>query len=159
MKSTDTKLLRLIAAFKVFKAMLLVGVGVGALKLIHTDVSRLLEKWVTHFGLDPGSRYIGHLTLTAVSLTPTKIKDLAVGSFIYAALFLTEGIGLWLLKRWAEWLTVIITSSLALVEIYEIYRHPSSARVSVLFINIAVVGLLAYRICAGRSDGLRSSVA
>ena len=94
MKSTDTRLIRLIAVFKVFKAMLLVAVGVGALKLIHTDVSSLLEKWVHHFGLDPGSRYLGHLILTAATLTPTKIKDLAVGSFVYAALFLTEGIGL-----------------------------------------------------------------
>ena len=150
MKSTDTRLIRLIAVFKVFKAMLLTAVGVGALKLIHSDVSSLVEKWVIHFGLDPGSRYLGHLILTAATLTPTKIKDLAVGSFVYAALFLTEGIGLWLLKCWAEWLTVIITSSLVPVEIYEINRHPSSAKILVLFINFAVVGFLVYRLHAGR---------
>jgi uncharacterized membrane protein (DUF2068 family) len=152
MKSTDTRLIRLIAVFKVFKAMLLIGVGVGALKLIHTDVSSLLEKWVTHFGLDPGSRYLGHLILTAATLTPNKIKELGVGSFVYAGLFLMEGIGLWRLKRWAEWLTVIITSSLAPLEIYEIYRHPTPAKTLVLFINLAVVGFLAHRIRVGRSD-------
>jgi len=159
MKSTDTRLIRLIAVFKVFKALLLIVVGVGALKLIHTDVSILLEKWVTHFGLDPGSRYLGHLILTAATLTPNKIKDLAVGGFVYAALFLTEGVGLWRLKRWAEWLTVIITSSLVPVEIYEIFRRPSSAKILVLFINIAVVGFLLYRLRAGRGDSFRSSVA
>ena len=37
---------------------------------------------------------------------------------IYAELFLTEGIGLWLEQRWAEWLTVIITSALIPIEIY-----------------------------------------
>jgi uncharacterized membrane protein (DUF2068 family) len=158
MKSTDTRLIRLIAAFKVLKAMLLIGVGVGALKLIHTDLSRLLEKWVTHFGLDPGSRYLGHLILTAATLTPNRIKDLGVGSFVYAGLFLMEGVGLWLLKRWAEWLTVIITSSLAPLEIYELYRHPTSAKTLVLFVNLAVVGFLAYRIGVGRSDVIRTSV-
>jgi len=58
------------------------------------DIGRVVEEWVARTGLDPGSRYVGRLLLTAVSLTPTKIRDLAVGSFIYAALFLTEGIGL-----------------------------------------------------------------
>ena len=157
MQPTHYSPIRLIAAFKLFKAMLLIGVGVGALKLIHTDVSSLLEKWVTHFGLDPGSRYLGHMILTAATLTPNKIKDLAVGSFVYSALFLTEGIGLWMLKRWAEWLTVVITSSLVPVEIYEIHRHPSLAKILVLFINFAVVGFLVYRLRAGRRELLTSS--
>ena len=39
---------------------------------------------------------------------------------LYAGLFLTEGICLWLEKRWAEWLTVIIISSLIPLEIYDL---------------------------------------
>jgi len=62
--------------------------------------------------------------------------------------FLTEGIGLWLLKRWAEWLTVIATSSLVPVEIFEIHRHPTVLKVLVLIVNIAVAGFLLYRIRA-----------
>jgi hypothetical protein len=58
----------------------------------------------------------------------------------------TEGIGLWLEKRWAEWLTVIITSSLVPIEIYEIYRHPSPVKISVFLLNIAIVVYLVYRI-------------
>jgi uncharacterized membrane protein (DUF2068 family) len=146
MKSTDTKLIRLIAVFKVFKAILLVVVGVGALKLIHADISTFIAKWVVRLGLDPGSHNVGHLILTAAALTPNKIKDLVVGSFFYAALFLTEGIGLWLMKRWAEWFTVISTSSLIPVEVYEICRHPNTGKVVVLVINLAVVAFLVYRI-------------
>jgi uncharacterized membrane protein (DUF2068 family) len=152
MKSTDPRLIRLIAVFKVLKAILLIGVGVGALKLIHADVSSFLEKWVATFGLNPGGRHLGHLILTAATLTPTKLKDLATGSFIYAALFLTEGTGLWLMKRWAEWFTVISTSSLIPVEVYEICRHPSLPRVLVSMINIGVVGFLVYRIRVERSN-------
>ena len=146
MKSTDPRLIQLIAVFKLLKAILLVVVGVGVLKLIHADISTFIDKWVVRLGLDPGSRYIGHLILTAATLTPTKIKDLAAGSFIYAALFLTEGIGLWLMKRWAEWFTVISTSSLIPVEVYEICRHPNAGKVVVLVINLAVVAFLVYRI-------------
>jgi uncharacterized membrane protein (DUF2068 family) len=152
MRATDTRLFRLIAFFKLLKALLLIAVGVAALKLVHADVASVLEKLVAMFGLGPGSRYVGRLLLEAAELTPTKIKDLAVGSFIYAGLFLTEGIGLWLLKRWAAWFTVIITSSLVPVEAYELYRHPTSTKVLVLMINLVVVAYLLYRMVSKRSD-------
>jgi uncharacterized membrane protein (DUF2068 family) len=76
-------------------------------------------------------------------------------SFVYAGLFLTEGLGLWFLKRWAEWFTVIITSSLVPVEVYEIHRHPSAVKVVVLAINVAVVGYLLYRIAKEGRAGSR----
>ncbi len=152
MKYSDPRLVRLIALVKLLKAVFLIAVGVGAIKLLHADVTNVLEHWATKLPLGPGSRYLGRVLLEAASLTPNKLKDLAVGSFVYAGLFLTEGIGLWLVKRWAEWFTVIITSSLVPVEVYEIYRHPTAIRVLVLIINIAVVGFLLYRLRGERSD-------
>src|ERR1700730_11550529 len=146
MKPSDSRLLRLIALFKLLKAVLLIAVGVGALKLIHMDITSVLEHLVAKYGLDPGSRYVGSILEKAANLTPNKVKSIGIGSFVYAGLFLTEGIGLWLLKRWAEWLTVIITSSLVPVEVYEIHRHPTPVKVGVLFINIAIVRYLIYRI-------------
>ena len=97
-------------------------------------------------GLDPGSRYVNDAIQKVTDLSPDKIKELGLGSFLYAALFLTEGIGLWLLKHWAEWFTVISTSSLVPLEIYEIHRRPTAIRIIVLVINLAVVGYLLYRI-------------
>jgi uncharacterized membrane protein (DUF2068 family) len=152
MKTSDTKLLRLIALFKLLKAALLIAVGVGAFRLVHSDVTTLVEEWVARFGLNPGSRYVGHIVLEAASLTPNRIKDLGVGSLLYAALFLTEGIGLWLTKRWAVWFSTIITSSLVPLEVHEICRHPTSTKVLVLVINIAVVGFLIYRLRSQRTN-------
>jgi uncharacterized membrane protein (DUF2068 family) len=150
MKSTDTKVIRLIAVFKLLKAILLIAVGVAAFKLVHTDITDFVTKWISRLGLDPGGPYLGRMILKTAALTPDKIKAVGVGSFIYAALFLTEGVGLWLVKRWAEWLSVIITSSLLPVEVYEIHRHPTVSKVLALLINLAVVGYLLYRI---RTDG------
>jgi uncharacterized membrane protein (DUF2068 family) len=152
MKSSDPRLIRLIAWFKLLKAVLLVAVGVGALKLLHTDVTSVLEQWARRLGLVPGSRLVGRVILNAATVTPNRIKDLGVGSFIYAGLFLTEGIGLWFMKRWAEWLTVIVTSSLVPVETYEIYRHPTPIEVLLLILNLVVVGFLLYRLRGQRSD-------
>jgi len=149
MKSSASRMLRLIAAFKLLKGVLLIVVGISALKLIHTDIGSWLTEWVIRFGLDPGGRHVGRFLLKAAELTPNRLKEIGVGSLVYSALFLTEGIGLWLLKRWAEWLTVIITASLIPVEIYEIYRHLTPVRILLLLINVAVVAYLVHRI---RSD-------
>src|SRR6202050_5953669 len=138
MKSSDRRLLRLIAVFKFVKAVLLIAVGVGALNLLHKDVASVLEHWVEMLGLDPGNHYVDRAIQKAGNFTPGKIKSLGVGSFVYAGLFLTEGIGLWMLKHWAEWFTVVITASLVPLEVWEIHRHPTAVKVLVLIINIAV---------------------
>jgi len=44
-------------------------------------------------GLDPGSQYVDGALQKLANLPPNKIKGLGVGSFVYAGLFLIEGIG------------------------------------------------------------------
>ncbi len=151
MKSSDIRLIRLIALFKLLKAVLLIAVGLGALHLLHGDIASVLAHGVKMFGLNPGGRYVDRAIQKAVALTPNTIRGLGFGSFIYAGLFLTEGIGLWLLKRWAQWFTIIMTSSLIPLAFYEIYRHPTALKVLVLIVNVAVVGFLVYRIRADAS--------
>lgn len=142
MPSADNRLIRLIALFKLLKAVLLIAIGMSALHLIHKDVATVVEHWVKLLGLDPGNRYIDMALQKVGNLTPAQIKRFGIGTFIYAALFLTEGIGLWLVKRWAEWFSVIITSSLLPFEVYEIHRHPNPIKIVILILNIAVVGYL-----------------
>jgi uncharacterized membrane protein (DUF2068 family) len=146
MKSSDAAVIRLIAIFKLVKAITLIAIGVGALKLLHRDMGSTLDHWIAVSGLDPGNRWVERGIEKASNLSHAKVKGLGIVSFIYAGLFLTEGIGLWLMKRWAEWFTIIITSSLIPVEIYEIHHHPTAVKIVVLLINIAVVIYLLYRI-------------
>jgi uncharacterized membrane protein (DUF2068 family) len=146
MKASDTRLIRLIAAFKLLKAGLLFALGVGAFRLLHKDIADVFEHWIEALKLDPGNRFLDAALEKASNLSPDQIKRLGLASFIYAGLFLTEGVGLWLLKRWAEWLTIIITSSLLPIEIYEIHRHPTAAKWGVLALNLVIVLYLIYRI-------------
>jgi uncharacterized membrane protein (DUF2068 family) len=146
MKKSDTGMLRLIAIFKLLKATLLIAVGVGVLKYVHKDLSCALEHWIAVSGLNPGNRLLDRLLEKAANLTPHKIKLVGVGSFIYAGLFLAEGTGLWLAKRWGEWVTIFITSSLVPVEIYECYHHLTAIKIVVLLLNIAIVFYLIHRI-------------
>jgi uncharacterized membrane protein (DUF2068 family) len=145
-QASDDRMIRLIAVFKLVKAALLIAVGVGAFKLMHKDVGEVLEHGVRSLRLDPGNHLIDAAVGKAANLSPAQIKKLGLGSFLYAGLFSTEGTGLWMLKRWAEWLTIGITSSLVPIEIYEIHHHPTWIKWVVLGLNIAIVIYLIIRI-------------
>jgi len=153
MKTRDNGLLRLIAIFKLVKAIALIAVGVGALHWLHDgsaadSITHLMAK----VGFAPGGRYLDHFLARMVNLPPKDFRELGIGSFVYAGLFLTEGIGLWLRKHWAEWFTAIITGSLVPLEIFEIHHHPTVAKVIVLLLNVAIVGYLIVRIRKERSE-------
>ena len=139
MKPSQARLLRLIAVLKFLKSASLIALSVGAFRLLHKNLGEVAEHWVERLGLDPGKHYV-MIALEKVSrVGPGEIKKLGIVGLIYAALFLTEGIGLWLLRPWGEWVTVIISGSLVPVEIYEIYRHPSAAKIGLVVINVAIV--------------------
>jgi uncharacterized membrane protein (DUF2068 family) len=69
-----------------------------------------------------------------------------VGTFLYAGLFATEGIGLLLRKRWAEYFTIVTTSGLIPLEIYEIALHFTVTKLVVVFVNALIVWYLAARV-------------
>jgi uncharacterized membrane protein (DUF2068 family) len=153
MKAKDIGLLRLIAVFKLIKALSLIVVGIGALRLAHDpNASDTLAQMAARIGFNPGGRYLDQALAKIANLPPRDFKDLGIGSFVYAALFLTEGVGLWLAKPWGEWFTAFITGSLVPLEIFEIYRHPTILKVIVLLLNIAIVVYLAVRIRKERSS-------
>jgi uncharacterized membrane protein (DUF2068 family) len=153
MKTSNGKLLRVIAVFKFLKATMLIVLGVGALRLLHKDVGDVVEGWAETLGIDPDGRFVSVALAKAAHLRPDQIRNLGLGSFVYAALFLVEGTGLWLQQRWGEWFTVILTGSFVPVEIYEIWRRPAAVKVAVLAINLGIAGYLIYRI---RSRGVGS---
>jgi uncharacterized membrane protein (DUF2068 family) len=131
--------LMLIAAFKLLKGLALIAVGIGALHLLHRDVAEVADQWVNAFRVDPHNRYILWLVAKLSNVDDHKLRELSVGTFIYAAVFLTEGTGLALHKRWAEYFTIITTSSFLPLEVYEVVHHATIAKGVALVINIVVV--------------------
>jgi uncharacterized membrane protein (DUF2068 family) len=131
--------LRLIAVFKLLKGLALLALGFGALKLLHKDVEALVVHWINIFQVDPNGHYVRLLLAKLSILDDRRLKELSVGTFIYSAVFLTEGVGLALGKRWAEYLTIATTASLLPLEIYELAKHASIGKVLALVINLAVV--------------------
>jgi uncharacterized membrane protein (DUF2068 family) len=131
--------LLVVAVYKLIKGIALLAVAIGALKLLHKDVAAEVAQWIDILRVDPHNHYIQKLLEKLGMVDDKKLKALSIGTFFYSALFLTEGIGLALRKRWAEYLTIVSTASLLPLEIYEIVKHVDIARVVVLLANIAIV--------------------
>jgi uncharacterized membrane protein (DUF2068 family) len=138
--------LLLIAAFKLFKGFALLAVAIGALHLLHRDVASVADQWVNAFRVDPHNRYIHWLLTRLSNVDDRKLRELSVGTFIYAAVFLTEGTGLAFRKRWAEYFTTITTASFLPLEIYELVHHATIAKSVALVLNIAVLVYLVWEI-------------
>lgn len=135
-----------IAIFKLVKGVRLIAVAVGALKLLHHDVADTLSHLVQSIRADLDNRFI-HKGLTKLGgLDDHKLEEISVGSFFYAALLLTEGTGLLLRKRWAEYFTVIITASLMPLEFYELIEKFMLTRVAVIILNAVIVWYLSVRL-------------
>jgi uncharacterized membrane protein (DUF2068 family) len=139
-------ILVLIGIFKLFKAVLLFGIAVGAMRLLHKDLARTALHWVQVLRVDPDNRFVHGLLAKIFRLTPTQLKELSLGTFIYAGLFTTEGIGLLLRKRWAEYFTIVTTGGLLPLEIFELARHFTIARLAVAFVNVLIVWYLVVRV-------------
>ncbi len=148
-----------IGMFKLVKALLLVLVGIGAFKLAHHDTMEVLGRWVAAVHVDPDNRYFRKALTKLLSLDDRRLKEVSAGTFFYAGLFLTEGLGLVLRKTWAEYFTIIVTGSFIPVELHLITQHPTVPRVVTTLANIGIVWyLVAHRMGERRRKAVRASL-
>ena len=85
-------------------------------------------------------------------LRSSTITVLAVTAIAYFVIEGTEAVGLWLERRWAEYLTVVATAGFLPFEIHELARRVTIVRVGALVVNVAI---LVYLVYAKRLFGLR----
>lgn len=140
--------IRLIALFKLAKALLLVAIAIGALSLRRHDgpLDASLGPWIHGLLFDPHGRYLHRALETISGLDARRLDEIALGSVVYAAVFVVEGIGLMLRRWWAEVLTVVITASFVPLEIYELVAHRSWLKLGVIIANLAIVTYLVRRL-------------
>jgi uncharacterized membrane protein (DUF2068 family) len=135
-----------IAAYKILEGLLLLAAAIGVLRLLHHDVAGVVYRWVNVVRIDPGNFFIHRLLARLADVDDNKLRQLSVGTFIYATLALTQGVGLALQKRWAEYYTLIITISFIPLEFWEIYRHIGPFKIILLILNLIVVAYLIFEL-------------
>ena len=86
------------------------------------------------------------------SLTTRQVYEVGLVVVVYAALETAEMVGLWLAKRWAEYLTLVATIMFIPYEVYEIAHKPTALKIATFALN---VGIAVYLLLAKRLFGLR----
>jgi uncharacterized membrane protein (DUF2068 family) len=154
----DRYVLRLIAVDRAIHVIVLTGLAIALFTFaahdhaLHHDYQNIMNDLA---GGTPGASqargllgYFGR----AFKYSPTHLRILAIVLLAFAALEGSEMVGLWLNKRWAEYLTFVATTALVPFEVYELTNSVSAFKLIALIINLAVV---IYLLLAKRLFGLR----
>ena len=154
----DRYVLRLIAFDRLIHVLVLGTLGAVLLVVagnqahLHSDFDRIVNALQAGGGA-PIDRTGLLGTLTKVfRVTPAHLRELAVVVLAYGVLELVEMVGLWLARRWAEYLTFVATTALVPFEIYELTKSLSAIKIVTLALNLAIV---VYLLLAKRLFGLR----
>lgn len=158
----DRVVLRLIAVdrFVHFVVLGLLGVAVLAFTAHRTSLRdtfyRVLAALQGGVGGGP-VQTTGHVGIVhdldrLFTLSAGTLVGVGIALLAYAALEGVEGIGLWIGRRWAEYLTFLATVVLLPLEIYEIINRGTVLKVIGFLINLAVV---VYLLIRKRLFGLR----
>jgi uncharacterized membrane protein (DUF2068 family) len=145
--------LRVIAVYKFCKTVLMTAIGLVTLRLLNPEVAAWADRWAAALALRHDRRLLSYLIALVSGQSPRRLHEFAIGAFTIALLFLTEGVGLWLGKRWAAYLTVVATSVFVPFEIVSLARRVTVTRSAALLVNLAVVAFLIYRL--RRSESVR----
>ena len=157
----------LIAVFEVIKAVLFLVAAAGVFHLVKRDTQVELTKLLHVFRVNGDWKLVRLLLTKADVIDPYKVR-ISIILVVYAALHATEGLGLLLRKRWAEYFTVIMTAIPLPYEVYLLVHHTTHSKLAplvpldqrpefifghwvllkilVLIGNAAIVGYLGYHL-------------
>ena len=156
----DKVVLRLIAIDRALHFVVLAGLAV--LLLVFANHVARLHRLFLRVVADYGGRShvpkhgLVHDLERLVTLQSGTIRLVALAAAAYAVLEGAEAVGLWFMKRWAEYLTFVATTALLPLEIYELTKRVSPFKVVALAVNLAIV---VYLRVAKRLFGLRGGAA
>jgi uncharacterized membrane protein (DUF2068 family) len=136
------RFLAAIAVFKFAKALLFIAAALAAHAIIRPTFAADVQDWVSDLPYGTEQRVAQAALSRLIRMGPGRVQALGIVAIAYAGLFLTEGIGLWRQRHWAEWLTVVATASLVPLEIWESARHLTVIKALVLLANLAILGYL-----------------
>ncbi|MFQ6324825.1 DUF2127 domain-containing protein [Nocardia sp. CWNU-33] len=157
----DRWLMRALAIERLLRGLLLVAAAVVVFKFRSSHETMraafdqdlpLLRPFADQIGWDIDRSKLVRLAGEAFDLSNNTLLWIGFGILAYAGLQVLEAVGLWLVKRWGEYLAVVATSLFLPLEIYELTEKITALRIGALVVNIAAVVWLVY---SKRLFGLR----
>jgi len=150
------RILRLIALERLIRGVILIIAGAYLLTHLGSDLGRIADRLMRALELDTHRPFLRHLIEKLHRLRASTVVITGIAALGYGLLESVEGVGLWLDQLWAEYLTVIATSLLIPLELYELARKPTLLKAAGIAVNLVIVAYLARalrrRINAARRD-------
>lgn len=144
--------LHAIALFEGVKGVAAITASVGLLSLAHHDVRAMAYALIGHFHLDPDAHYPRMLLNDATLLANANLRQVVLVAWIYAAIRLLEGYGLWKDRAWAEWLASLSGAVYLPLEISHLVQHTTVINAIVLIGNVSVIAYLVVRLRRRRNQ-------
>ncbi len=143
-------MLRAIALYKLVKVVILLLAAYGEIRLHDATLSAKILSWASARpeGLERDLVTRGLIWFSGLS--ESRVHSVRLITLTYAAVFAIEGLGLWMQRRWAEWLTTIITASLIPLELWEMIHRPSIGTFLLIVANALIVGYLYWHVSSRR---------
>ncbi|HVA57358.1 MAG: DUF2127 domain-containing protein [Gemmatimonadaceae bacterium] len=138
------RVLELIAAFKLVKALLLLIVVAGALEYVRPAITLRAREWVGAISFTGEPRFVRDLLAWLSGTSAARIRELGLVALGYAVLYTLEGVGLWLERRWAEYLTVIATASFIPFEAIALAGGLTGPKLFTFTVNVLVCAYLVW---------------
>ena len=141
-KKTGSQALQAIGLFKLLKALLFFAGAAGMFHLVHRDTEVEMNRLLRVFRINHDTSFVKAALLNANLLDDPHKRIVGGLLTMYGLMFITEGIGLMMRKRWAEWFTSILTFSAIPLELYELHRHYTHLKLAVTVINVLILAFL-----------------
>jgi uncharacterized membrane protein (DUF2068 family) len=161
----DKVVLRLIAVNRAFHFLLLGLLGTAVL-LFAANEAQLKETFYRFVAdlqdtigggpVQTSKTGILHELDKLFTLKSSTLTAVGLAVWGYAIVEGVEAVGLWFQKRWAEYLTFIVTASFLPLEVYELIHKFTPFKILALIVNLAIVVYLLY---AKRLFGFRGGAA
>lgn len=141
----------LIAVMKLIRGVLLVVVALWALASLHgycpPGEHNFVMRWgINHLRAVGDHRFIHEFLISRGVMTERNLELICLAASVYSVKLFIEGIGLWLEKPWAPYLTIVLTSAFIPLEIHELIHRATLPLVGVLVLNLLIVAYLFYRL-------------
>ena len=115
-----------------------------------------LEPVTQTIGWDIDRSWLARMVDRWSEISPDTIILLGTAIAALGAVKWAEAVGLWMAKRWGEYLAAVATAAFIPLEVYELIEHMSAFKVILLLINVAAVVWL---VVAKRLFGVRGGAA
>jgi uncharacterized membrane protein (DUF2068 family) len=143
--------LRWIGTLQLIKGLLLFALALGLLSFLHRDVDEIVGVWMSKVGINiEKGRAAAFLDMLDL-VTDKQLFEMSLVAFLFAGVLVTQGTGLLLRKDWAKYLTLVATSLLIPFEVFEIAKGFGYIKLTVLLVNVAIVGVMIYLVRAKRA--------